>query len=108
MPDSATAPLVITVESTGDSATVHVNGEIDIENCQQFADALAASASGHAHVHLDLGEVGYMDSSGLRALLVARTAAQDSDGTLDVTVASPIVARLFEITGLTDILTPAV
>ena len=108
MPDPATAPLVITVESTGDSATAYVSGEVDIENCQQFADALAASASSHTHLHLDLGEVGYMDSSGLRALLVARTAAQTAGGTLDVTVASPIVARLFEITGLTDILTPSI
>ena len=76
MPDSPANPLAITVESTGDSITLFVSGQVDIENCQQLADALESATEGQLHAHVDLTEVDYMDSSGLRALLVARAAAE--------------------------------
>ena len=47
-----------------------------------------------------------MDSSGLRLLLVAKAEAEASGRTLDVTAASSIVERLFEVTGLADVLGP--
>ena len=108
MPDSPANPLAITVESTGDSITLFVSGQVDIENCQQLADALESATEGTLHAHVDLTEVDYMDSSGLRALLVARAAAEKTGGTVDITAVSTIVARLLEVTGLAELLAPPV
>lgn len=80
---------------------MRANGEIDIENCQRFGDALAAGAAAHRTVHVDLGAVGYMDSSGLRSLLAAKATAEAGGGSFDVIAASSIVTRLLDSTGLT-------
>ena len=45
-----------------------------------------------------------MDSTGLRAVLMAREGLLQSGGSLDVVAASAIVRRLIEITGLHDLL----
>ena len=72
----------------------------------QIADQLLLVASGH---DLDLGDVDYMDSTGLRAVLAARTDLEGRGARLDVVRASSIVGRLLEITGLGEMVTgPAV
>ena len=59
-----------------------------------------------ARVHLDLTGVDYMDSTGLRAVLVAREDVREAGGDLDIVAASSIVTRLIEITGIEDLLAP--
>ena len=50
---------------------------------------------------VDAGGLSFMDSSGLRSMLIARAAAEDAGVRFRITRASPVVRRLFERTGLT-------
>ena len=90
--------LSVTVDNNGDDCTVvTVCGEIDLETCAELSAALA-TLDGSRNVSLDLGDVSYIDSTGLR-LLMARDAAEEAGGRLHVSTTSHIVARLIEITG---------
>jgi anti-anti-sigma factor len=102
MSEPTSAPIEITVARDGDAATVAVRGEIDMSTSEQLAAAFAGLGSAKA-VHVDLGEVGYMDSTGLRTILAARADLEARGAQLDVVATSPIVARLIEITGLDEL-----
>lgn len=86
-----------------DKVTVTVEGEVDASNCAELRDVLDRLATGErAHeVHLDLGRLGFVDSSGLRVLLVAQLALQQRGGSLRIVAASRAVERLLDVTGLT-------
>lgn len=111
MAESPPNPLDIEVQDPGSGSerTVVVRGEVDLDSSDQLSralsDTVAAVGEGpSARVHLDLAGVGYMDSTGLRAVLMARDELRQRDGSLDVVAASAIVRRLIEITGLHDLL----
>jgi anti-anti-sigma factor len=101
MAEDEAASIVIEIEQSATAATVVVRGEIDLESSAALVDAFASLGQPEA-VHLDLGDVEYMDSTGLRAVLAARAELEARGARLDVVRASSIVARLFEITGLRD------
>lgn len=87
----------------GDAAqagVLHVLGEVDLSNAQEFEAALTALTNGSAPVVADLTACTYMDSSGLRVLATVHKAIEDR---LRVVIPqSGSVARIFEITGLAD------
>jgi anti-anti-sigma factor len=96
--------LSVTVDNGGgDSTVVTVCGEIDLETCVELSTTLA-TLDGPRNVTLDLGDVSYIDSTGLRVLLTARDAAEKAGGSLRVSTTSHIVARLIEITGARELL----
>lgn len=100
---AAGAPLSITVERNGSEAVVVVRGEIDLETSSDLGAALADLQSA-GQVNVDLADVEYMDSTGLRALLLAKDEVEAAGGGFRVTATSNIVARLFDITGVNDLL----
>ena len=83
---------------------VEVHGELDASNVDQFQAALidAVGPAFVGGVEIDLGGVLFMDSSGLRALIVAERAVTEAGATMRVTAASEPVRRLFEMTSLTE------
>ena len=72
-----------------------VTGEIDSASSADLRAQLAHVASGGPFI-LDLTEVSFIDSAGLRQLIWA---ANTGEGRLRI-VPSPSVARIFHITGL--------
>jgi anti-anti-sigma factor len=54
---------------------------------------------------VDLRNVGIMDSSGLRALLVEHGRRSRAGGSISLRNPSPLVVRLLEITGVGQVLT---
>jgi anti-sigma B factor antagonist len=82
---------------------VGVAGEIDVATAPEVERALA-HAGAEKRVVLDLTECQFIDSSGLRTLLGARSAAQSAGGSLALVVADPGLLRVFEVVGLGDVL----
>jgi anti-sigma B factor antagonist len=73
-------------------------GEIDVSNCQQFAEHVTGPPG--SLLVVDLARLTFIDSSGLGALHGARRRAIEEGGNLVVSRPSAVVHRVFEITGL--------
>lgn len=73
-------------------------GELDASSCRGLAE-LVTGPPGSLLV-VDLGQLTFIDSSGLGALHAARQRAIKNGGTLVVSRPSPMVHRVLEITGL--------
>lgn len=73
-------------------------GELDAATCPQLIGYLLVQP-GRILV-VDLSQLTFMDSSGLGALVVARTKALKHEASLVVSRGSPAISRLLEITGL--------
>lgn len=83
---------------------VRLVGELDVATAPDVAEfvQLEVSAVQPQHLVVDVAEVGFVDSSGLAALLAVRRGVPD--GVLVVRRASPQLRRLLAITGVGDVL----
>jgi anti-sigma B factor antagonist len=84
------------------NALVSARGELDIGNTEQLEECLAKLAGRHATVMLDLRELTFMDSTGLRVMVSADARARDDSRRLAVVQGPESVHRVFRITGLDD------
>jgi anti-anti-sigma factor len=75
-----------------------LRGELDASTCLGLSERLVGPPG--SLVVVDLGQLTFMDSSGLGALHIARRMAIKDGGNLVVSRPSPIVQRVLEITGL--------
>ena len=81
-------------------ALVRVEGEVDTASVGELTAALErVVASGALELRLDLAAVDFMDSTGLTALITARTLLEGR-GRIVVESASSAVRRTFEVAGL--------
>lgn len=95
---TAAAPLEISVNETG----LVLAGEIDAYTAPALAEAIEQCDL--SHVLIDMAEVEFVDSSGLRVLIEAHQVAQAAERRLQLTNPSPAVSRLLEISGIDDYL----
>lgn len=81
--------------------TVHLAGEADsLESAQVLEEALAGVlAAGHREVTVNAAGLEFADAASVRVLVRAARALYARHGTLRLTEASPIVARILELTG---------
>ncbi|HEY3019435.1 MAG TPA: anti-sigma factor antagonist [Solirubrobacteraceae bacterium] len=89
----------------GDRLLVAVAGELDLTTAPELEELLLTSAP-YADLELDLAELDFIDSSGLRLLLAERERALRDGGRLLVTGAAGPVARVFSVSGLDAHLEP--
>jgi anti-anti-sigma factor len=75
-----------------------LRGELDASTCRGLAERLIGPPG--SLVVVDLCHLTFMDSSGLGTIHTARRMAIKDGGSLVVSRPSPIVSRVFEITGL--------
>jgi anti-anti-sigma factor len=93
------------VDVTGPVAKVGLGGEIDDSNVEEVASTLRdLCAPPVERIELDLGEVDYLGSAGVRALV--RAADNGRGIRVAVVQASQIVLRVLELTGLLSRLSP--
>lgn len=98
--------MTYTIEQEGDSLMVRVAGHIDINSSPVLEDALNSRLDGIRSLTIDLAQVDYISSMGLR-LLLALQKRMSKQGSMLVTNAGSAVLELFEETGFSDILTLA-
>jgi len=100
VPDSP-AQFEISSKAVDGTQVVKVAGELDLETHEQLAERLVREA-GEGALVVDLSACEFIDSSGIRALLLGMQAAGGEDDTSRFALAgpSPQVLRILEMTGL--------
>ena len=90
--------LVVTASENGWT----VAGEIDASTAPALDEALQTLPVATGSVVIDVSDVVFIDSSGLRVLISLANRAEQVGRSVILQRPSPTVRRLLEITGLTD------
>lgn len=88
----------------GSSGRVTVSGELDFDSADRFREAMAQAASlDEPQLVLDMSQVSFMDSSGLRELATMRSAGYQ----ITIENASECVRTLLRVTRMDEVFTLA-
>jgi anti-anti-sigma factor len=97
--------LSIEIAQVHDHVVLTVSGRMDAENASQFEEKCKVCiADGHTSLVADLGGLTYVSSMGLRSFLAVAKTLQSKGGALRLCCLKGLVKQVFEITGLTQIL----
>ncbi|CAM5578585.1 anti-sigma factor antagonist [Streptomyces spiroverticillatus] len=96
--------LTVDVRSRDAGVVLAVAGDLDFDNSPRLRTALNRLALDPGDLMvMDLAEVTFFDSSGVTMLIIARKVAQAADAEIVVTGITPMVAKIFRITGLDEV-----
>lgn len=92
--------------TAGNVPIVAVTGEVDVYSAPTLKDKITELiGSGEKTLIVDLSSVAFLDSTGLGALVEARTATSEAGGSMPVVCAQERILKLFTITGLDAVFT---
>ena len=89
----------------GQLPLARVSGEVDVYSAPALRDGLTELLASGSSVIVDLTEVGFLDSTGLGALVAARKVAEDNGAQLPLVCTKERILKLFTITGLDGVFT---
>ena len=95
----------VRIESGGggdETAVLFLRGELDSQAAAQLADCLDRVDPTTRRMVLDMSDVSFIDSSGLRTLIQARQMFPDDPEALTLRNPQASTTRLLELTGLSD------
>jgi anti-sigma B factor antagonist len=87
-----------------DRTTVTVRGDVDLGTVDALGQALEQATREGGQVVIDMTDVTFLDSTGVRVLVEAYRSAQRHGGVLYVHGARHWVARVLEVTGVARLL----
>jgi anti-anti-sigma factor len=95
------------IDRTADSVSVHVRGEVDLSVSDDLHRWLVAAipATPIDAMIVDFSDVTFLDSTGIRALVLAQRAARDRGVTMRLSGAHGRVESALRVTGVYDALT---
>ena len=96
--------MEIIKNTNGETLTLNIVGRLDTTTAPELENELKASLDGVNDLVLDLVDLDYISSAGLRVLLAAQK-IMNKQGSMIIVNAKPEIMEVFEITGFTDILT---
>jgi anti-sigma B factor antagonist len=97
--------LEVTREEDGSTAWLSLVGELDLSSAPRVEKELHELESGDAElIVLDLRELSFLDSTGLRLIVTADARARDSGRRLAIVQGPEAVERVFRVTGLDALL----
>lgn len=97
--------LVIDVVDEKAKSVVHLSGEVDVYTATKLKDNLLPLTYEKDHlVEVDLESITYMDSTGLGIFISALKSTNEHDSKLKLVNIQDRVLRLFNITGLDEIM----
>lgn len=83
------------------AVVLHVSGRLDQDTCEAFRTDLSrhveASAREGGAIVLDLADLEYVSSAGLRCFMLASRQAKAQSGRIYVAALQPMVSEIFEI-----------
>lgn len=95
--------MTIEMKATADVTTLEVAGRLDTTSAPVLEKTINEDINGAKNLILDIREVSYISSAGLRVLLSAQKKMQKI-GSMKVMNVCPAVMEVFEMTGFADIL----
>lgn len=96
--------MTITKKSEGTALTLALEGRLDTTTAPQLEAEIKASLSGVTELTLDMAELAYLSSAGLRVILTAQK-QMNRQGKMVVCNVNETIMEVFDVTGFTDILT---
>ena len=96
--------MTITPNRQGDTLTLALGGRLDTNTSPELDAALKSSLDGVKLLVLDLKDLVYLSSAGLRVILAAQK-KMNRQGRLVIRHVCATIMEVFEITGFSDILT---
>ncbi|MCL2064818.1 MAG: STAS domain-containing protein [Candidatus Cloacimonetes bacterium] len=87
-----------------DTLTFHLEGRLDLLSAPKLQDILIPTIDGTQSIVLDLKQLTYISSAGLRVILIAQKTASSLNVALNVNNVSDEVMEIFEMTGFSDFL----
>lgn len=97
--------ITVTTRWHGNAAVVHLSGELDMHSSSVFTAEIARVLDrSPTTVGIDARDVTFVDSAGLRALLLAREGLEERRASLSLTHVSEQLERLLAMTGLREVL----
>src|SRR5579862_6348990 len=96
----ARQPLTVDVAEEGDAVVVRLAGELDVANASQAREAIDPALTEETRrAVFDLGDLTFMDSSGLAVLLVIAQRVR-----VELRRPSAVIRQVIEMTGLAEAL----
>ena len=97
--------LDVSNPESGQAPVATVTGEVDVYSAPALRDGLTDLLSAGSSVIVDLTGVGFLDSTGLGALVAARKTAEEQGVILPLVCTAERILKLFTITGLDGVFT---
>ena len=95
--------MTIHEDMNGEVLTVKPEGRLDALSAQELDEYLANRYDGVQQVILDLSEVSYISSAGLRTVMQACKSMKEKGGLLLCNVSEPVM-EVLRLTGYVDVL----
>ncbi len=92
------------VDDAGNIAKVALNGKLDISGAEKIALPLATLAGGKSGILLDMTEVSFLASIGIRHLVLASKALARRGGRLVLLNPNPLVTDVLTASGVVDLM----
>jgi anti-anti-sigma factor len=86
----------------GTGTTIKVVGELDNAACAELLERFEQVAPGAGELVLDLSEVSFIDSAGMRAIIAIERRVAERSMSLTISPPAPEVTELLEVTGIAD------
>lgn len=98
---------MLTISNTvnGDVNEVKLVGRLDVKAAREAESAFAEASAAAPNIVLDMSELEYIASAGLRALKRLRSEVRNNGGTLTLRDVQADVMEIFEMTGFAAMLT---
>ena len=92
------------VTEEGNIATIHIDGEIDMDVTEKAKEAIFPHIDSGKEVHLNLSNVQYMDSSGISVLIESHQKALEKNTKVIIKDVSKSVLKVIMMAKLEQIL----
>lgn len=89
--------------NSGDELQLNVQGKIDATSAGEFQNSVLRAFIKSKNIVINLEQVPYMSSAGLRALVLGTKTAQAKGGSLIVINVQPAVMEVFRYSGMNKI-----
>lgn len=96
--------MKITKIQDGNSLTVALEGRLDTNTAPELESVFKSSLDGVTELLIDMADLDYLSSAGLRILLGAQK-TMNKQGSMKVANVNDTIMEIFEVTGFVDILT---